>query len=199
MTTSPDFNSPDPKALWKGQAMTPQTLTTELLEIRSRRLDDRIGKRNRWEYLAGLITGIVMLVLGLFVLLSGPLDPSAILAGAGFLLLAAGAGIATLQLQRRTGGGTSIDGGTAILASYRAELVRQRDALRSIMLWYVLPFVPGFLLIYGSALFADGFVWGALIPAGITIAFLVWVYHANRKAAGCIDDEIRKLDHQARG
>ena len=200
MTTSPDFNSPDPKALWKGQAMTPQTLTTELLETRSRQLDDRIGKRNRWEYLAGLIAGVVTLALGLFVLLSGPLDPPAILAGAGFLLLTAGAGIATLQLHRRTGGGTSIDGATAILASYRAELVRQRDALRSVLLWYVLPFIPGFLLIYSSVLFAPGgLVWGALIPAGITIAFLAWVYHANRKAADCIDTEIADLDRHARG
>jgi len=199
MTNSPDFNSPDPKTLWKGQAMTPQTLTTELLETRSRQLDDRIGRRNRREYLAGLIAGAATLVLGFFVLLSGPLDLPAILTGAGFLLLAAGAGIATLQLHRRTGGGTSITGATAILAGYRAELVRQRDALRSVLLWYVLPFIPGFLLIYSSALFTPGgLVWGALIPAGITVAFLVWVYYANRKAADCIDAEIDELDRRAR-
>ena len=200
MTTSPDFNSPDPKALWKGQAMTPQTLTTELLETRSRQLDDRIGKRNRWEYLAGLIGGVATLVLGLFVLLSGPLDPSAITTGAGFLLLAAGSVIATLQLRRKTGGTSLTDGAQSTLGGYRAELVRQRDALRSVLLWYVLPFVPGFLLIYSSVLFAPGgLVWGALIPAGITIAFLAWVYHANRKAADCIDTEIADLDRRARG
>ena len=198
MTISPDSNSPDPKALWKGQAMTPQILTTELLETRSRQLDSRIGKRNRWEYLAGLIGGVVTLVLGLFVLLSGPLDPPAIMTGAGLLLVAAGSVVSMLQLHRRTGGGTSITGATAILASYRAELVRQRDALRSVLLWYVLPFIPGFLLIYGSALFTPGgFAWGALIPAGITIAFLAWVYHANRKAADCIDAEIAELDRRA--
>ncbi|QDZ09387.1 hypothetical protein [Devosia ginsengisoli] len=180
--------------------MTPQTLTPELLETRSRQLDDRIGKRNRWEYLAGLIGGVATLVLGLFVLLSGPLDPPAITTGAGFLLLAAGSVVAMLQLHRRTGGGTSITGATAILASYRAELVRQRDALRSVLLWYVLPFIPGFLLIYSAALFTPGgSAWGALIPAGITLAFLAWVYHANRKAADCIDTEIDELDRRAHG
>ena len=200
MTISPDFNSPDPKTLWKGQDMTPQTLTTELLETRSRQLDARIGKRNRWEYLAGLITGVVTLVVALFVLFSGPLDQPAIMIGSGLLLLTAGAGIAMLQLHRRTGGGTAVDGATPILTSYRAELVRQRDALRSVMAWYVAPFVPGFLLIYGSSFITpDGFVWAALIPAGITIAFLAWVYQANRKAADCIDDEIADLDRRARG
>lgn len=200
MTISPDLNSPDPKALWKGQDMTPQTLTTELLETRSRQLDARIGKRNRWEHLAGLIAGIVTLALGLFVLFSGPLDQPAIMIGSGLLLLTAGAGIAMLQLHRRTGGGTAADGATPILTSYRAELVRQRDALRSVMAWYVAPFLPGFLLIYGASFITpSGFAWGALIPAGITTAFLAWVYYANRKAADCIDGKIRTLDHQAHG
>jgi len=199
MTISPDCNAPDPKALWKGQAMTPQALTTELLETRSRQLDDRIGKRNRREYLAGLMACGLTLALGLFVLLSGPLDPPAIMTGAGLLLVAAGSVVAMLQLHRRTGGGTAIDGASAILASYRAELVRQRDALRSVLLWYVPPFIPGFVLVYSSSLFTpDGFAWGALVPAGITVAFLAWVYYANRKAAGRIDAEIAELDRHAR-
>ena len=39
------------------------------------------------------------------------------------------------------------------LEFHRSELVRQRDLLRSVWWWYLLPFVPGMLLIpVGSSL-----------------------------------------------
>ena len=42
---------------------------------------------------------------------------------------------------------------TSCLEFHRSELVRQRDLLRSVWWWYLLPFVPGLLLILiGSSL-----------------------------------------------
>jgi hypothetical protein len=199
MTVSPNSSSPDPKTLWKGQDMTPQAMTPEMLETRSRNLDHRIGQRNRWEYAAGLLVGIGTLLTGLFLLLSGPLSPPSAMVGVGMLLLSVGSVVSVLQLHRRTSGGTRMDGASSILESYRAELVRQRDALRSVFVWYILPYLPGIVLIYSSVLLSpDGLNWRTLVPAAITAAFLVWVLHANKRAADCIDDEIDELDREAR-
>lgn len=39
------------------------------------------------------------------------------------------------------------ESGDALVDSYRRELIRQRDALRSIGRWYLAPFVPGMTLL----------------------------------------------------
>lgn len=188
----------DPKSIWKEQVMTPQTLTTNQLETRHRRLEDRIRARNRIEYVAGGLVFLGCLLLGGWFLIDGP-NLIEMVIGAGTLLLGAGALFACVQLRRRTGGDVRIEGTGSTLAHYRANLVRQRDALRSIFGWYIAPFLPGFLLIYGSVFLdpAVDIVWTA-IPALVTLAFLAWVLHINRKAADCIDEEIDALDGSAR-
>ena len=199
MTVAPNPNSPDPRTLWKGQDMTPQTLTPTMLESRSHRLDERIHRRNRFEYIAGGIAIAGSLLLGLWLLLDGPVGSPDLMVGGGFLALAIGALVAMIQLRRRTGGGRVPDGAQSTVMSYRAELVRQRDALRSVFGWYIAPYLPGFLLIYGASfLDPSAALWAVLLPAGITIAFLAWVYHVNRKAADCLDEEIAALDRDVR-
>jgi hypothetical protein len=199
MTVAPNSSSPDPRTLWKGQNMTPQTLTPTMLESRSQRLDERIRKRNRFEYIAGGIAITGSLLLAGWLLLGGPVGGPDLMVGGGFLALAIGALVAMIQLRRRTGGSRVPDGARSTLASYRAELLRQRDALRSVFGWYIAPFVPGFLLIYGASfLDSAAALWAVLLPAGITVAFLIWVHHVNRKAADCLDDEIAALDREVR-
>lgn len=197
MTLSPQPGSPDPKNLWKGQDMTPQTLTPSMLETRSQRLDRRIHNRNRWEYAAGGL-GIAGSVLFAILLLRDGVDnlPD-LMVGGGFILLALGAIFAMLQLRRRTGGPGLMDGAQATRPGYRAELVRQRDALRSVFSWYIAPFLPGFVLIYGATFLDPGAaLWAVLLPALVTVAFLVWIVRANRRAADCIDAEIKALDRE---
>jgi len=197
MTVSPNSSSPDPKSLWKGQDMTPQILTPDMLESRSRRLDKRIRNRNRFEYLAGGIVIIASLLLGAWLLLGGPVGQPDLMVGGGFIALAIGALVSMLQLRRKTGGTTFPDGAQSSVNSYRAELVRQRDALRSVFGWYIAPFLPGFLLIYGASfLDSSAVLWAVLLPAMVTVAFLVWVVWANRRAAACIDEEIAALDRE---
>ena len=116
--------------------MTPQTLTPTMLESRSHRLDERIHRRNRFEYIAGGIAIAGSLLLGLWLLLDGPVGSPDLMVGGGFLALAIGALVAMIQLRRRTGGGRVPDGAQSTMMSYRAELVRQRDALRSVFGWY---------------------------------------------------------------
>ena len=200
MTVSTNPSSPDPKTLWKGQDMAPQTLTPDTLESRSRRLDNRIRNRNRFEYLAGGIVIIASLLLGGWLLLGGPVGQPDLMVGGGFVALALGALVSMIQLRRKTGGTTLPDGAQSSVNSYRAELVRQRDALRSVFGWYIAPFLPGFLLIYGASLLdPSAMLWAVLLPAVITVAFLVWVVWANRRAAACIDQEIVALDRETTG
>lgn len=199
MTVSPHSGSPDPKSLWKGQQMTPQTLTPQMLETRARHLDDRIGRRNKFEYIAGGLAIAGSLLIGGWLLLGGPVGQPDLMVGGGFVALAIGALIAMVQLRLKTGGARVPDGSQSTIGGYRAELVRQRDALRSVFSWYIAPFLPGFLLIYGAS-FLDGEAapWLVLAPAIITAAFLAWVVRANLRAAACIDDEISELDRQGR-
>jgi hypothetical protein len=197
MTTSNEIPPRDPKTIWKEQKMTAQTLTPTQLENRHHRLEGRIRLRNRVEYIAGGAVFVGSLLLGGWFLLDGPNLVETVL-GVGTLLLGIGALVACLQLRRRTGGDLRMDGAGTTLTYYRADLACQRDALRSIFGWYIAPFLPGFVLIYGSVFLdpkADTF-WAAA-PALVTVAFLAWVLHINRKAADCIDEELRALDESS--
>lgn len=196
MTTSKQRPARDPKTIWKEQKMTPQVFSAPQLEARHRRLENRIRLRNRLEYVAGGVVFMGALLLGGWMLIDD-VNPARAALGVGALLLGAGALFVCLQLRRRTGGSVTIDGAHSTLARYRAELVRQRDALRSVFGWYIAPFLPGFLLIYGSVFVQPGIDrLRVAIPAAATAAFLAWVLHINRRAADRIDAELHALDEE---
>ncbi|MBD8065523.1 hypothetical protein IC608_08550 [Devosia sp. PTR5] len=176
--------------------MPAQTLTPAMLETRARRLDDRIRTRNLWEFVAGGLVVAASIAIAALTLLSSPWNAPALTIAGGFILLGLGALVAMWQLRRRTSP-PRIDGAAPTLGHYRAELVRQRDALRSVFRWYIAPFLPGFILIYGATLFDAGALWSVLLPALATLIFLSWVVYANHRAAACIDTEIADLDRTA--
>src|SRR5690606_35891927 len=66
----------------------------------------------------------------------------------------------------------------ALLDFHRAELVRQRDALRTVWLWYIAPFIPGFAL-WLAALWIGTpddqktMAWGIELGGSALIAILV--------------------------
>ena len=195
MTPTSQSQSPDPKNLWKEQDMQPQIMTPQMLESRSRHFDGRIRARNKREYVVGSIVAIITIAFGTWMLLRVAAAPSSLMTGIGFILLGLGAVAAVMQLRRRAGGQAFIYDSPCTSAAYRAELVRQRDALRSIFSWYVAPFLPGFLLIYGAGFFEpDGIEWGTMIPGFLTVAFGIWMVRANHKAADGLDREISGLD-----
>ncbi len=81
---------------------------------------------------------------------------------------------------------------------HRAELVRQRDALRSVWLWYLAPMLPGMLLLFaGSSQVLSG-GWPALVSFGLVAAFVGAVFVTigvlNSKAAKRLQEEIEALD-----
>lgn len=193
MTPTPQ--SPDPKNLWKDQNMHPQTMTPDTLESRSRRFEARIRTRNRWEYRIGGLVAVLTIAFGAWMLVSAPATIPSLMTSIGFIVLGLGAITAAVQLRSRAGGETVITGVLDTAAAYRAELVRQRNALRSVFAWYVAPFLPGFLLIYGANFFEPGGIeWAVMIPGMLTAIFGAWIVWINRKAAKALDAEIKTLD-----
>ena len=75
----------------------------------------------------------------------------------------------------------------------RSELVRQRDLLRSVWWWYLLPFVPGMLLIpVGYWLEGPGWV---LLALGIFVAVaFVGIGLLNQRVAHKLQRRIDDLD-----
>ena len=196
MTQSLERSARDPRTIWKEQQMTPRLPTPRELAARHRRLENRIRRRNRLEYFAGAVVFTGALLLAGWMLAGDASLHRTVVAG-GTLLLGAGALFVCVQLHRRTGRPAVIDGNDSTIARYRAELARQRDALRSVFSWYISPFLPGLVLIYGAVLLAPGVErLRAVVPAVFTVAFLAWVLHINRRAAQGIEAELRALDEE---
>lgn len=93
---------------------------------------------------------------------------------------------------------------TPCLDHYRAQLVRQRDLLRSVPGWYLFPLVPGLLAFYVSVMM------GAMPKVGLaaafegvapmlllTLGFFLLVGVLNLHAARRIEREIGTLDKAA--
>jgi hypothetical protein len=80
------------------------------------------------------------------------------------------------------------------LEFHRAELVRQRDLLRSVWLWYLLPLVPGmFVAQIGRALAYPEKTTGIVIYCGVILATALGGHELNRRAAARIQERIDRL------
>ncbi|MDM4767107.1 hypothetical protein [Pelomonas sp. SE-A7] len=130
--------------LWKSQPAEPmQARPTEELARQAAAFNQRIAKRNRSERLSAVIVIPVFLLYAWIY----PTWPTKL----GALLIVAGVLVVLWQLKRRAeAGDLSVALGQDLLAFHRGELLRQRDALRSVWLWYIGPLVPGLAL----------FIWG---------------------------------------
>jgi hypothetical protein len=78
---------------------------------------------------------------------------------------------------------------------YRSELVRQRDLLQSVWRWYLLPFVPGFIVTITGRVLQQGAPWSRLIGTLAVVAGLMWVvWWGNQRAAARLQERIDALD-----
>ena len=86
-------------------------------------------------------------------------------------------------------------GDQACLAFYRSELVRQRDLLRGVWWWYLLPFVPGLLLItIGRVAAEPALAPGAAIGTMIALLVFLGIGKLNDLAAKKIQQDLDALD-----
>ena len=151
----------------------------------------KIKRRNLIEYIAG---GLSMIVFA-FVAVVVPAPGMRI----ALMALMIGLIIVMWQLHKRTAPLTPPEhGGQYSVLEYQSrELTRQRDALNTVFLWYLLPIIPGMVLFYSLPLFDPDFagqsevIWRVLRKIGFASLFFGVVYWLNKRAAGKLQ---RKLD-----
>jgi len=133
--------SHDAKTIWQNQETEGTTVTLEDIRGRAAKFQTRVRNRNLREYIASAV------VIASFAFCAWAMPGWMIKFGS--VLTVAATIFVVWQLHRRGRTQAVPDGATAagLLAFHREELVRQRDAVRSVWLWYLPPFLPGMALL----------------------------------------------------
>lgn len=172
--------------------MTHSSIATDEVGRREARLATRVRRRNAIEYVAAAVVGAIFLgfASGLLPLEDGT---AGLVARIGSGVLVAGIIVVAMQLHWR-GGAVAVRQREPSIGHYIGELRRQRDALRTMWMWYVLPLAPGFVLFYYGLGLAQAMDMTVVVIQAIATATVLWlVVRANRQAADCMEDEIREM------
>lgn len=175
----------DPRNLWQNQEAVRVTITLDDVRNKASRFERRIHWRNMREYVAGVVV-IVLFTFQLRHLHGWRLSPP--------LLLIAGGICVMFEIHRR-GSARPVPANVGIMATlevHRLELVRQRDALRSVWLWYMLPLQPGFLAAAAVGAIDKGLGFALRYLVGLVILSVV-VWWLNERAARMLDEKIQEV------
>jgi hypothetical protein len=132
----------DLQSLWQSMPATPVAVTVEDMRARAVAFERKVGRRNAIEYVA---SAMVIAIFGWYATWPEPATPLWPLANIAIII---GTLVMVWNLHRLSAAaGLPRDASLATLIDYhRAGLVQQRDALRSVWRWYLLPFAPGLAL-----------------------------------------------------
>jgi hypothetical protein len=194
--------SEDMKNLWQSQPAESPRIRPEDFLRKIDKFERRIFWRNMREYAAGVV------VIASFGYYGWKLHGILVRLGAGLII--AGALTVMFELHRRGSVRTAPAdlGLSTCIDFHRKSLERQRDALRTVWTWYLLPFVPGLAVFeIGSAMNQwkahpvglGHLVTSLLISAGIISAVFFGVWRLNRWAAGKLQKRIDELIALNRG
>ena len=186
MTGPPDDR--DLQALWQSQSPHGSVIPLDEIRQMARRLEHKVSRRNRREYVAA---AIVVAGFGwqMFTL------PTLLLRiGAGMSIAAAIAVAYMIHLWGTTRTLPSDLGLTSSLEFHRVELERQRDLLRSVWWWYLLPFTPGILVLEIGHALAQPERTSRIVALSVVMLLLaVGIYALNWRAAARIQRRIDRL------
>ncbi len=185
-----DFQPDDLQSLWKDQQLEHTRIATEAIRMMAGNFQSRIQRRNRREYVAAAL-GMAGHAVIAAVAPNPPVRAGAILVIAAVLYVC-------YQLHRR-GASSDVPEELALRPAidfHRAQLERQRDALRGVWSWYVLPFMPGLLMVLIGG--ARGLRHAVINAAGLAAlaAGAVWL---NVRAANRLQREIDQLNSMEKG
>lgn len=180
----------DPRNLWQNQEVEEMKLSLEEIRARAAKFQSRIRRRNLREYAAALL--VILLFARFF-----STTPN-IVERIGFALVIAGALYYIAHLWK-WGAPRFLpaDMGRAdCLHFYRGELERQRDLLRGVWTWAILPIAPGLAigLIYGIVTASPAARWRSILGALIATAIILGIGWLNQRAAGRLDGQIAELN-----
>jgi len=193
-------NNPDDlRMAWQNQPADPVRISLEDIRRKARGMQRHVLRRNLLEYAAGVL---VVAAFGVYIFMF-----PALLARLGCVLIIAATFLVLYTLHQRGSSRTlaADAGASTCLSFHRRELERQRDLLRGVWNWYLLPFVPG-IVIFHLGLFQFGMQQpgarqhAGTAAAGIGLSLLVClgVFAAigalNRCGAHKLQCEIEALD-----
>lgn len=181
------------RELWATDQGDHFTMSIAELTERSDHFRSRINRRNFIEYLAAA------LVISIFGWLAFMVPVWSVRVGAGLIIM--GAIYISWQLNKLASVSEEVRPTEDLASAHRRELVRQRDALKSVWRWYLLPFVPGVLVFTLGTTFEAGMAmpfWAmattALVSLSFSGAIFLGVWALNAYAARKLDEEITALD-----
>jgi hypothetical protein len=182
------LNDGDLQALWQSQALDQNAISVEEIRGRAKRLERIVARRNLREYFAAVV---VVPAFG-WIVWVGP--SGTIRAGAGMVILGT---IFIVYYLRRRGSASSLPGDLGLksaLEFHCVELVRQRDLLRSVWLWALLPIVSGMLVLQiGQALAHPEWLWRIVLYCAVLVAGAAGLHALNHRAAARIQERIDRL------
>jgi hypothetical protein len=122
----------------------------------------------------------------------------------GMALLVAGALVVAVVLRKRGHAANDqpplASSTREVLGWHREQLVRQRDLLRDVPVWYIGPFVPGVVLhLVGVVLASPGQGVYVGLTAAVVVSVFVGVALLNLRGARKLDEQIDELDHGLEG
>ena len=180
------------QTLWTQQKEEEFTMSLADVQNRASTFQSTIRRRNLIEYLAAA------LVVGIFAWMVVIIPVPVVQIGAA--MIAAGAVYVAYKLHTLAGAGEP-DMAQSVVTFHRAELVRQRDALKSVWRWYLAPFIPGALVFVGGTQFSSDInmplvarLLGLGTSLGIFAVIFGGIFWLNQRAAKKLDAEIVQLD-----
>jgi hypothetical protein len=184
--------TPDPKHAWQNSVPVADARSLEEVRAIADKFFRKIRRRNVIEYAACLF---VVVAFGRYVF-----TLPHILQKIGSAWIVFATFYAAWQLHRR-GSAVSPDqaGRVPIYEFMRAQLVRQRDALRSIFWWYILPFLPGLIMILiGNGLVTPAGngppIWVRWLSLAMMIGIFVGIWWLNQLGARKLQRRIAEID-----
>ncbi|WP_448663556.1 hypothetical protein ACG3SL_02465 [Sphingomonas sp. CJ20] len=178
-------------ALWQEEAPDATALPAATLAAAEARLRSRVRRRDAIEYVAGAFAMLVFARTAWIVPDWG--------VRIGCIAIILGTFVTLRNLWRRRP--AEPDSAAPGLAFYRAQLAAQRDALASVWRWYLLPPLPGMVLLLGAVARVAAAhlpLWATLIGVGaaaLPVVGVFWGIHAlNRRAARALQAQIDALD-----
>ena len=176
------------------------TMSISDLTARSNRFQSRIERRNLTEYIAAA------LVVGVFGWLAYIVPVWSIRIGSILIIVAA---LYVSWKLRQIGSASAtpnVASAQTLASHHRDELVRQRDALKSVWRWYLLPFAPGMLVFMLGTTLETGSnlpIWIELATSAFSLSLMgglfYGIYALNAHAAKKLDREIDALDSVMEG
>jgi hypothetical protein len=183
--------------LWQGQPLAEGEFNMTLVMERVEKFQRKIRFRNLTEYAA---TAVVVSWAAAFAVRS----EAPLLVKTGVVLIGlAGLAVATILRLRGHAAAATVPftrPTRELMSWHRSELVRQRDLLRRVPVWYLGPFTPGLVLLLVGAWLASP---GQELRVALTAAFIALVFAGvallNFRAARRLGEQIDTLGRELEG